>query len=122
MSFYDTPLWRKVRQRKLSRNPFCEVCRELGVRTPAVAVDHILAIVKGGHPTADGNLRSCCAPHHNSKTALVDMQQRDAKEFVVIGEDGFPVEMDKGVRVVYADSDEERKKVLGKIVRGEKLE
>lgn len=122
MSFYDSSLWTETRRRKLSRNPFCEICSELGIRTPAVAVDHILAIAKGGHPTEDKNLRSCCTPHHNSKTALVDSGQRGPKEFVVIGEDGFPVEMGKGVRVIYSDSDEERKEVLGKLVRGEKLE
>lgn len=122
MRFYDSPLWTETRRRKLSRDRFCEVCLELGIRTPAVAVDHILAIAKGGHPTEVKNLRSCCTSHHNSKTALVDMGQRDPKEFVVIGEDGFPVEMEKGVRVVYSDSDAERKELLGKLIRGEEIE
>jgi hypothetical protein len=35
---------------KLQRNPLCEYCLNEGQLTPAVAVDHIDRITKGGDP------------------------------------------------------------------------
>ena len=118
MNFYTTPLWQETRRRKLARNPFCEYCEAIQIKTAAVAVDHIVAIAKGGHPTEPRNLRSCCLSHHNSKTAMEDMKGRPKSERIISSADGFPVEMGKGVRVVYADTNEERMKVLGELLKG----
>lgn len=119
-SFYDSALWQKTRSIKLSRNPWCEVCEKLGIKEAARAVDHIIAMAKGGHPTDLRNLRSMCFSHHNSKTAREDMRNRRTSETVYVGPDGFPIEFEnKGVLLVIADTEEERCAVLRAAIRGE---
>jgi 5-methylcytosine-specific restriction protein A len=66
---YSTQRWQKMRKQKLQREPLCEFCLRVGQLTPAVAVDHIIPIARGGdaYPPLD-HLMSCCTPHHNAKT------------------------------------------------------
>jgi 5-methylcytosine-specific restriction protein A len=61
---YDS-LWRKVRNRKLSKSPLCERCLKVGNRdTAATLVHHIKPISEGGDRLAMNNLMSCCVPCH----------------------------------------------------------
>lgn len=66
--FYDSALWQHTRRAKLDRDPLCQRCAFLERDTPAHHVDHIVALAKGGHQTADANLASLCAPCHSVKT------------------------------------------------------
>lgn len=70
---YGTAAWQRLRTAKLSATPLCEVCIRREVVEPAVAVDHIIAIEKGGEPFPPlSGLMSMCEPCHNSKTNAVD--------------------------------------------------
>jgi 5-methylcytosine-specific restriction protein A len=66
--FYHSAQWLKTRAAKLRRDPLCQRCKYLGQATPALHVDHRLALAQGGHRTADENLVSLCASHHSEKT------------------------------------------------------
>jgi hypothetical protein len=47
---YTTQRWQRFRRMKLQQNPLCEYCLNEGQLTIAVAVDHKIAISKGGDP------------------------------------------------------------------------
>lgn len=70
---YSTATWQRLREAKLSAQPLCEACLRREVIKPAVAVDHIVAIEKGGEPFPPlTGLMSMCEPCHNAKTNAVD--------------------------------------------------
>lgn len=58
--------WQAIRQRFLTEHPYC-ACGQ-----PAVEVDHIIAISKGGHPSDESNLAGRCKSCHSRKTARED--------------------------------------------------
>lgn len=66
--FYRSTVWRKLRAHKLHINPICEECNKHGRITPAVMVDHITPINKGGGRLDMGNLQSMCNHCHNIKS------------------------------------------------------
>lgn len=70
---YNTAAWQRLRTAKLSAQPVCEPCERRGKTVLAEAVDHIVAIAKGGpaFPPLDG-LMSMCEACHNAKTNAVD--------------------------------------------------
>lgn len=70
---YHTTAWRNLRQAKLAADPLCHPCSLRGRTVLARAVDHIVAIAKGGDafPPLDG-LMSMCEACHNVKTNAVD--------------------------------------------------
>jgi 5-methylcytosine-specific restriction protein A len=76
----------------LQTNPLCEQCLKQGRLTIAVAVDHLVAISKGGdaYPGLDG-LMSCCASCHNRKTRVTEQL---GQELTVKGcdERGYPLD------------------------------
>jgi 5-methylcytosine-specific restriction endonuclease McrA len=72
---YSTQRWQRYRRMKLRQNPLCEYCLNEGQLTPAVAVDHIVAIAKGGDPFPPlDHVMSCCTSCHNRKTNIVEQQ------------------------------------------------
>ena len=72
---YSTQRWQRFRRMKLQRIPLCEYCLNEGQLTPAVAVDHIDRITKGGDPFPSlERVMSCCASCHNRKTRIVEQQ------------------------------------------------
>lgn len=60
---YDAK-WRKVRDLKLARDPFCERCEEEGKATEAKMVHHIVPLDEGGARLDERNLRSLCWSCH----------------------------------------------------------
>lgn len=70
---YSTAAWRRLRLAKLTADPLCHPCELRGRTTLAKAVDHIVAMAKGGpaFPPLDG-LMSMCEACHNAKTNAVD--------------------------------------------------
>lgn len=66
---YDAA-WRKVRLAVLRDEPLCRMCKEAGRITPAVDVDHIIAIADRPDLRLDpSNLRPLCKSCHSSRTA-----------------------------------------------------
>lgn len=78
------------RQRLLMRNPLCVHCEAQGRVTPAVELDHVIPLCKGG-PDDEANLMPLCVECHRLKTAA------DTGKTVKVwtGLDGWPI--DRGV-------------------------
>lgn len=95
---YNTSTWQNLRAAKLSAKPICEVCERRGRTALADAVDHVVAIAKGGDPfpPLDG-LMSLCASCHNSKTARMDRgNSKGASRFKGCDVDGNPLDDEDG--------------------------
>lgn len=69
VGFYNSKQWREVRATFLREHPLCVMCEARGVLTPAVVVDHIVPIKRGGARFDGLNLQSLCIGDHNAKTA-----------------------------------------------------
>lgn len=84
---YKTGRWRKLRALKLSREPLCHYCGQVGRTTPANTVDHATPVTRGGDFWAWANLRSACAECNFSK------RDKTESEFLVkgCGADGLPL-------------------------------
>ena len=67
--FYQSRVWRRLREMQLSEQPLCEECLRQGRQTPAQMVDHIVPINKGGAPLERENLQSLCNACHARKSA-----------------------------------------------------
>lgn len=67
---YGAP-WREIRERHLSRQPWCVECMANGQRVKGTHVDHIAPRSRGGTDDAS-NLQTLCARHHAVKTAMFD--------------------------------------------------
>lgn len=67
--FHGTARWQRVRRAILSREPFCRICAEHGLRTLAEVVDHITPATAGGALYDPENLQPLCHHCHNRKTA-----------------------------------------------------
>lgn len=66
--FYSSVRWIKLRTLYLQRNPLCVHCKDEGITTAAVDVDHVTPIAQGGHPLREVNLQGLCKRHHGIKT------------------------------------------------------
>lgn len=72
---YSGKRWRSLRRMKLDQDPFCEMKDLCVMRTghaaPASVVDHIKSVIEHPELAYDfANLRSCCKPCHDRRTAL----------------------------------------------------
>lgn len=63
---YDSR-WRKRRNAKILRDPWCEICLARGQWTPAQEVHHVLPLSKGGTHAWE-NLQSLCVLCHHRVT------------------------------------------------------
>lgn len=95
---YATSTWQRLRQAKLSAQPICEPCERRGRTVLAEAVDHIIAIEKGGDPFPPlDRLMSMCASCHNSKTARMDRRNsKGASRFKGCDLNGNPIDTNDG--------------------------
>ena len=56
--------WKSIRIRFIKEHPFCDICFQNGIMTPAVLVHHRKPLAEGG--TNDpANLQSLCKPCHS---------------------------------------------------------
>ena len=69
MKFYNSKSWKTLRIIKLQHNPLCEHCLEKGLTEPAIFIDHIIPINKGGDRLSLNNLQSLCTTCNARKTA-----------------------------------------------------
>jgi 5-methylcytosine-specific restriction endonuclease McrA len=86
---YNSIRWRKLRTWKLTRDPLCWYCLEIGRITAADTVDHRKAH-KGNEKLFwdSDNLQSLCSTCHNAIA-----QEKDAKGYAVgCGVDGYPID------------------------------
>ncbi len=90
---YTTKTWKRLRIAKLSTAPLCEMCLKRGRDVIAEAVDHVVAIAKGGEPfPALEGLMSLCWSCHSSKTANVDRTGGTGIAMKGAGLDGLPLD------------------------------
>jgi 5-methylcytosine-specific restriction protein A len=86
--------WQKVRALKLRAEPRCEPCLERGKLVWATVVDHIVSIEERPDLRLSlDNLRSCCKPCHDRRTAADQGFNRDKTTIERTGCDanGFPL-------------------------------
>lgn len=87
---YSAQRWQRLRRQKLREHPLCEFCLNVGKIEPAVAVDHIVPISKGGDPYPPlDHLLSCCASCHNRKTRIVEQLGQELTPKAIRGCDVF---------------------------------
>lgn len=69
-SLYHSRRWARLRIQKLSQHPWCAMCLQLGKRTVAGEVDHIIPH-KGNRDLFydENNFQSLCTSCHSRKTA-----------------------------------------------------
>ncbi len=69
--------WEKLRIMHLNAEPFCRMCAEEGVSTPADMVDHILTVEERPDlRLVDSNLQSLCNSHHSGAKQRADRARR----------------------------------------------
>jgi len=66
--FYDTKLWKSIRNKHIQLEPLCRHCKAKGILIEVRIVDHIIPIEKGGSKTDDNNLQSLCITCNAKKT------------------------------------------------------
>jgi 5-methylcytosine-specific restriction protein A len=67
--FYNSAPWRRVRAERLSLNPLCQDCQDVGRVTAATEVHHVKP--RADYPELEldiDNTRSCCKRHHSGHT------------------------------------------------------
>jgi 5-methylcytosine-specific restriction endonuclease McrA len=84
---YNTPRWRNLRTIILNREPFCRPCKirhkyndGYGEIRPAVDVDHIKAVYKGGDFWNEDNLMPICRECHQVKTGF-DKRKKEEEPY-----------------------------------------
>jgi 5-methylcytosine-specific restriction protein A len=68
---YDAQ-WQRFRVSYLRLHPLCVACERNGLLTPALHVDHVVAMEKGGGKYDLSNLQGLCHSHHSVKTCAED--------------------------------------------------
>jgi 5-methylcytosine-specific restriction protein A len=68
-NFYQSTVWRKLRNWHIKLNPLCEMCKLKNYYTFGEVVDHINPISKGGAMLDPENLQTLCKTCHGIKTA-----------------------------------------------------
>lgn len=111
--FYNTKTWKHLRKVKLATDPLCEYCHV----KPASDIDHVVALNKGGSPTAMENLRSLCHACHSRKTLFIERLGRDRVPVKGCNLDGTPLDPlhpwnDKGKGEI-VDSEANKQKFAG---------
>lgn len=85
---YNTKRWYRRRHYQLKDNPFCSMCLQQGIYTPAKIADHIEAHRGDEELFYNGRLQSLCKMHHDST------KQRQEKSGIIVGgdESGNPID------------------------------
>lgn len=85
---YNSRKWRKRRDRQLQRHPLCARCADRGVVVAAKVAHHIERHEGDLHKFYFGELRSLCAPCHDSIEQMIESRGYHTE----IGVDGWPVD------------------------------
>ena len=85
---YNTRRWRKIREMRLSVEPLCRYCQEVGRVEPAVIADHIVPVREAPELAFDfDNTQSLCPTCHES----VKKREEATGNRVGCGVDGVPL-------------------------------
>ncbi|HCG9221686.1 TPA: HNH endonuclease [Vibrio parahaemolyticus] len=77
-SFYGSPEWRSLRDKKLRKDPLCEDCKDNGFIREGKDVDHVIEIKDDWSLRLDiTNLRTLCRSCHMRKTARERTNRRN---------------------------------------------
>lgn len=68
LAFYDSYVWKALRENVLVAEPLCRHCASKGLTIIATQVDHIMPIEEGGSPKSMDNLQPLCDSCHSKKT------------------------------------------------------
>lgn len=75
--------WRKIRERQLYKQPWCEECQRHGVVRSAEVVHHVVEVETGRTEQeqrelaySESNLQSLCRKHHNALHAEMKSHSR----------------------------------------------
>jgi hypothetical protein len=85
--WYGTQRWKRRRRLQIRVQPFCAMCLEAGVYTPATIADHIQP--HHGDPVKfwRGELQSLCKPHHDREKQLLELGALPLR----VDADGWPI-------------------------------
>jgi 5-methylcytosine-specific restriction enzyme A len=72
--FYDSTEWRKVRKMKLSRDPLCEVCLQVGRCVMADMVHHSIPVKSDRERLNMAYLVSLCHGCHNKVEGEIEKE------------------------------------------------
>ena len=86
--WYSKRRWKKQRQFQLQKEPWCKLCMDHGVATPAVIVDHVVPHQGDYIAFWTGALQSLCKPHHDGSK----LEQKTKGFYTDIGIDGWPLD------------------------------
>lgn len=86
--WYNTTRWRKRRQQQLMNEPFCRICAERNVATPATVADHVIPHDGDWNMFWLGELQSLCAAHHNGSKKEIEFRGYCSD----VGMDGWPLD------------------------------
>lgn len=74
--FYQSALWRKVKEMKLNANPLCETCEQANSTVKADMVHHMIPIKKGTKKLDLDFLVSLCHACHNAIESEIEKDSR----------------------------------------------
>lgn len=83
--WYKTARWRRIRERQLSAEPLCRMCRPRPV--PATICDHVEPHRGDEHKFWNGPFQSLCKPHHDGEKQSIEKGGTPKQR---IDEDGWP--------------------------------
>ena len=85
--WYWTQRWRRRRRAQLTAEPFCSMCRDEGVYTPASVADHVTPHKGDEAKFWTGALQSLCKRHHDRDKKLIEA----GRPLLGCDEDGRPI-------------------------------
>ena len=86
--WYTLNRHRKRAKHQLQIEPWCRICRQKGITTPARLADHIIPHRGDWNSFRMGKLQSLCWPCHSRTKKLIDTHGHDPR----VGIDGFPLD------------------------------
>ena len=86
--WYNTQPWKRRRNYQLMIEPWCKMCMDHGIATPATIVDHIVPHQGNYLSFRTGALQSLCKSHHDGSK-----HEEELKGYYTdIGIDGWPLD------------------------------
>jgi len=72
-ALYKTKDWYRIRGRQLRDHPFCRMCADTGIVTPATVCDHVEPHRGDRVKFFGGPFQSLCKPHHDTTKRRQEM-------------------------------------------------
>lgn|SRR5262245_47691933 len=88
-TWYTLNRWRKRAKAQLRAYPFCKMCLDRGVVTPAAIADHIAPHAGDWHAFWLGDLQSLCKSCHDQGKRIASLRGYDPRH---IDEEGWPLD------------------------------